>query len=91
MTPLFEAAVAARNEAQDLRLRTHTRRRQLQRQRAEIRVLQSRCLRTYGAMFRTRDQRVPSPWSDLPWRRAWHDLDDVLVPLEGGEQSVWRG
>jgi hypothetical protein len=85
MTPLFEAAVAARNDAQVLRLRTHASRRQLRQRMKEIRAVRSHCLRTYCAMHSRRDERVPSPWSDLPWGRAGRHLDDVLVPVEHSE------
>ena len=85
MTPLLAAAVAARNDAQILRLQSQENRAQLRQRLEENRAVQSRCLRTYGTMFRTRDLPVPSPWSDLPWRRAGHDLDDVMVPLGSSE------
>ena len=85
MTPaaLNAAAVAARDEARQLRAISGARRAEVRRSTDVSRRRLLTCTATFTRISRTRDLRYRSTWSDLPWQLPDRELDHVLVAIDG--------
>ena len=77
------AAGAARGNAQALRLFSAAIRARARRGVEEARWRHTRVTSTVEALPKRGELRYRSAWSDLSWRAAEHDLDEVLVPHDG--------
>lgn len=80
---IYANAIAAREEAQRLRLKSATRRLEVRRSRVESRRRLSTASVTFAWLERARTRRFRSAWSDLPWQLPNGELDRVLVPYDG--------